>query len=190
MWLTSTCGYAQAPEQHALQEAYHNDDFQITGIAVSKTGRLFVNFPRWSDRYLNAVVEVTPDGSSRPFPDEHWNRWDLKAENASKQFVCVQSVFVDETDTLWVLDPAAPLLATIVPGGPKLVKINLKTNQVERVISFGRDVVKNGTYLNDIRFDNPRHTAYITDSGVGGIIVLDLISGKARRELESKLVCC
>ncbi len=42
----------------ALTELYQNDDFQRTGISVSKTGRLFVSFPRWSDRHLSAVLEV------------------------------------------------------------------------------------------------------------------------------------
>jgi sugar lactone lactonase YvrE len=107
----------------------------------------------------------------------------LKAEHAAQQFVCVQSVVVDG-GSLWVLDPAAPLLATVVPGGPKLVQIDLKTNQVTRVIPFGSDVVKPNTYLNDIRFDDQRHTAYMTDSGPGGIVVLDLNTGKAHRALD------
>lgn len=84
-----------------LTEVYKNNDFQITGVTVSKTGRVFVNFPRWSDKYLNAVMEVMPDGSAKPFPDEYWNRWDRKQETAGKQFVCVQSVVVDDTDALW-----------------------------------------------------------------------------------------
>jgi sugar lactone lactonase YvrE len=177
-------GAAQQSGRAPLSVVYQNNDFQLTGVAVSKTGRLFVNFPRWSDRYLNAVVEVMPDGSTKPYPDEHWNQWDLQAEHAGNQFVCVQSVVVDSNDSLWVLDPAAPLLAVVVPGGPKLVKINLKTDQVERIIPFGSDVVKPGTYLNDVRFDVARHTAYLTDSGLGGIIVLDLKTGKARRLLD------
>src|SRR5579875_2379179 len=118
----------------SLTSVYQNNDFQLTGITVSKNGRLFVNFPRWSDRYLYAVVEVMPDGSSRPFPDEEWNQWDLKATTAGDHFICVQSVVVDDTDALWVLDPAAPLVATVLPGGPKLVKIDLKTNRVVRTI--------------------------------------------------------
>jgi sugar lactone lactonase YvrE len=170
-------------QAHPLTGVYQDDNFQITGVSVSKSGRVFINFPRWSDRYLNAVVEVMPDGSTKPYPDEHWNRWDMKTEHAGQQFVCVQSVVVD-ADALWVLDPAVPLFAATVPGGPKLVKINLKSNQVERVIAFGADVVKPGSYLNDIRLDNGRNVAYITDSGVGGVVVLDLESGKSRRVLD------
>jgi sugar lactone lactonase YvrE len=169
---------------HPLKEVYRNDEFQLTGVTMSKSGRLFVNFPRWSDRYLNAVVEVNSDGSTKPFPDEQWNRWDRKKENAGKQFVCVQSVVVDDTGVLWVLDPAAPMMGPVVPGGPKLVAINLQNNRVSRIIPFGSEAVKTNSYLNDVRFDNQTNTAYITDSGVGAIVVLDLKSGKARRVLD------
>jgi len=79
----------------ALTELYQNDDFQRTGISVSKTGRLFVSFPRWSDRHLSAVLEVMLDGSVRPFRNESWNRWNLKPATANTQFVCVQSVVVE-----------------------------------------------------------------------------------------------
>lgn len=168
-----------------LKEVYHNDDFQLTGITMSKSGRLFVNFPRWSDQYLNAVVEVSSDGSVKPFPDEEWNRWDRKRESAGKHFVCVQSVVADDAGMLWVLDPAAPLMGPIVPGGPKLVGIDLQNNQVRRVILFGPESIKPDSYLNDVRFDNRNHTAYITDSGVGGLVILDMKSGKARRVLDS-----
>ncbi len=169
---------------HQLIQVYQNNDFQLTGISVSKTGRLFVNFPRWSPEYLNAVIEVMPDGSSKPFPDEDWNRWDLDPKTAGKHLVCVQAMFVDDTDSLWILDPAAPMLMSIVPGGPKLIKVDLKTNKVSRVIAFPPDVAKTSTYLNDVRFDNKRNFAYITDSGLGGIITVDLATGKAHRSLD------
>jgi len=175
---------ASASDQHALTEVYQNNDFQLTGISVSKAGRLFVNFPRWSDRYRYAVVEAMPDGSSKPFPDAEWNQWNLKPQTAGSHFVCVQSVVVDSRDALWVLDPAAPLMGAVVPGGPKLVRIDLKTNRVTRTIPFGSDVAKPNSYLNDVRFDNKRNTAYITDSGAGGLVVVDLSSGKGRRVLE------
>lgn len=167
-----------------LTSVYQNNDFQITGVTVSKTGRLFVNFPRWSDKYLNAVMEVNKDGKAKPFPDEPWNRWDLKPPTAGQHFVCVQSVVIDDTDTFWALDPAAPMLSTVVPGAAKLVRIDLKTNQVTRVYSFPADVAKPNSYLNDIRIDTKRNVAYITDSGAPGIVVIDLNSGKSHRALD------
>ncbi|HEY4084768.1 MAG TPA: L-dopachrome tautomerase-related protein [Bryobacteraceae bacterium] len=180
VWLMS----AQTQNGKTLTSVYENNDFQITGVTASPSGRLFVNFPRWSDKYLNAVVEVMKDGSVRPYPDEFWNRWDRKPESAGQQFVCVQSVVADDQDSLWVVDPAAPMMAVVVPGGPKVVQISLSNNRVTRVFPFGSDVVKAGSYLNDIRIDTKNNVAYLTDSGVGGIIVLDIKSGKAHRVLD------
>src|SRR3954462_5481285 len=147
----------------ALREIFRDDDFQLTGVTVSPSGRMFVNYPRWSDMYLNAVVEVMPDGSSRPSPDERWNGWDRKPATAADHFVCVQSVVVDDEDALWVLDPAAPLLTSPVPNGAKLVQVDLASGRVVRVIGFGPDVVRADSYLNDIRIDRSSQTAYITD---------------------------
>jgi sugar lactone lactonase YvrE len=45
-------------------------------------------------------------------------------------------------------------------------------------------VAKTNTYLNDVRFDNRRNFAYITDSGLGGIVVVDLATGKSHRALD------
>ncbi len=181
----ASIGTAQSQSaRHRITPVYTNQNFQLTGIAISKTGRFFVNFPRWSDRYQNAVIEVQPDGSSVPFPNADWNKWDLKQSDAGQHFVCVQSVVVDRNDALWVLDPAAPLTISPVPGGPKLVKIDLSTNQVSQVFLFDSSVILPDTYLNDVRFDETNGTAYITDSGHGGIVVLDLSTGSAHRDLD------
>ncbi len=182
--LVGVSGSSGESSSRQLTEVYSNNDFQLTGVTVSRTGRIFVNFPRWSPEYLNAVVEVMPDGSSRPFPDVEWNRWDLTPGSAGTHLVCVQSVVVDGRDALWILDAAAPMLMSIVPGGPKLVKVDLKTNIVARVIPFAPDVARTNTYLNDVRFDDRRNFAYITDSGLGGIIVVNLATGKSHRALD------
>ena len=181
--LSGSLGRSQTP-QRKLTEVYRNSDFQLTGVAVSKSGRVFVSFPRWSAEYQNAVVEISPDGSAKPFPDETWNRWDLTPQTAGKHFVCVQSMIVDDSDALWVLDPAAPMLMSIVPDGPKLVKVDLKTNRVTRTIPVPPDVAKTSSYLNDIRIDSKRNFAYITDSGLGGIVTVNLATGKSHRSLD------
>ena len=173
-----------------LTEVYRNNDFQFTGISVSKTGRLFINFPRWSPEYRDGVIEVMPDGTAKPFPNEDWNRWDLTPPTASQHFVCVQSVVVDDNDSLWILDAAAPMLMSIVPGGPKLVQVDLKSNRVARAILIPPDVAKTNTYLNDIRFDNARNFAYITDSGLGGIIVVNLAAANRIGTWITTPPCC
>src|SRR5688572_9969432 len=67
---------AEAPAYGPLQEVIAFDRFQPTGVAVSKGGRIFVCFPKWSDDYQFAVVEVLQDGTVKPFPDEQWNTGD------------------------------------------------------------------------------------------------------------------
>jgi sugar lactone lactonase YvrE len=91
----------------------------------------------------------------------------------------------DKRGNLWVLDPGAPEQSLIVPGAPKLVQIDLASNQVARKFLFDETVAPQGSYLNDVRLSPDGHFAYITDSGVrGAIVVVDLHSGNARRVLD------
>ncbi|MDQ6656498.1 MAG: major royal jelly family protein [Verrucomicrobiota bacterium] len=163
-----------------LQEVASFPNQQVTGVGVSqKSGRIFVNFPMWSDDHHLSVAEIV-NGEPKAFPNEEWNQ----AGDAATHFVCVQSVVVDDQDNLWVLDPAAPKMQEIVKGGPKLVKIDLKTNQIVQTIPFDEDVAPANSYLNDVRIEPGAQTAFITDSGKGAIVVVDLKSGKARRLLD------
>jgi hypothetical protein len=102
-------------------------------------------------RYLNAATEGMPDGSSRPHPKRELESLDLDPQGAGQHFVRVQAIFVDDRDGLWILDPAAPMLTSIVPCGPKLVRIDLRTNRVTRTIGFSPEIVRTHTYLNDAR---------------------------------------
>lgn len=179
---------AQQPSSQQTFEQVAAFEHQVTGVAVSQDGRIFVNFPRWTEDSPVSVAEVMKDGSLKPYPDQRWNEWrNARKDETSPQdhWVCVQSVVTDQQGNLWVLDPAAPAQDKVVAGGPKLVKIDLKTNQTSRTISFTEEVAPQGSYLNDVRFSPDGRHAYITDSGVkGALIVVDLQSGKARRALD------
>lgn len=160
-------------------------DHQVTGVTVTDDGRTFVNFPRWTEDTAVSVAEILDDGSLRPYPDDAWNGW-RNANDASPgdHWVCVQAVVADG-DSVWVLDPAAPATAHLVPGGPKLVQIALDGDRVARTVAFGEDVAPEGSYLNDVRFSPDGTHAYITDSGWrGALVVVDLETGTARRVLD------
>jgi sugar lactone lactonase YvrE len=160
---------------------------QVTGVSVSETGRIFVNFPRWTEDTEVSVAELA-GGQLKPYPDQEWNAW----RNAKKDevtpndhWVCVQSVVADGRGSLWVLDPAAPAQAHVVDKGPKLVKIDLASDKVTQVIAFDEDAAPQGSYLNDVRFSTDGKHAFITDSGVkGALLVVDIASGKATRVLD------
>ena len=154
---------------------------QITGVAVSAAGRVFVNFPRWREGVTMSVGEVQADGTIRPYPDAEWNTWAAGAATDG-HFVCVQSVVIDDTDRMWVLDPSSPNMAGVV-GSPKLMQVDLATNQVVHTYWFEASVAPAESYLNDLRVDTQAGKIYITDSGLGAIVVLDIATGQARRLL-------
>ncbi len=133
-----------------------------TGVTVSHGNRIFVNFPRWGDDVPFTVAEIV-NGTPVAYPNAQINDWPgrkLPNPNAfmdeqanQTHFVNVQSVVVDPEDRLWALDTGAPMLKNIVPGGPKLVCIDLKTNQVIRTILLPPESAGPNSYMNDVRFD-------------------------------------
>lgn len=159
---------------------------QVTGVAVSPQGRIFVNFPRWEKDVEISVAELMPDGSLKPYPNAEWNAWrNLKPLSPRDHFICVQSVTVDPQGALWIVDPAAPGNEFNIDAGPKLLRVDLGTDKVTQVINFGRDTVPQGSYLNDVRVSPDGRWAYLTDSGVrGALLVVDLRTGKPRRVLD------
>jgi len=184
----SSAQQSGAPSQGAQLQQVASFEHQVTGVTVSREGRIFVNFPRWTEDAPISVAEVTREGQIKPYPDEQWNSWRNAKKNqlsAENHFVCVQSVVADAHGNLWVVDPAAPATAPVVQGGPKLVKIDLKTNKVAQVIHFDEKVAPQGSYLNDVRFSPDGRHAYLTDAGAkGALVVVDLRNARARRVLD------
>ncbi|WP_267378410.1 MULTISPECIES: alpha/beta fold hydrolase [unclassified Sphingomonas] len=184
----SAIGVAQAQTRSTALTQVAQFDHQVTGVAVTADGRRFVNFPRWTDDAPISVAEVLKNGTLRPYPDAKWNSWRNARANelpVGDYFVCVQSIVPDGHGHLWVLDPGAPGNEKILEGAPKIVRIDLATNRVTKVVKLPLDVALQGTYLNDIRFSPDGKTGYITDSGTrGAIIVVDLETGKGFRALD------
>ena len=157
-----------------------------TGVTVSQKGRIFVNYPRWGDPVTFTVAELK-DGKAVAYPDAAFATFDK--ERPKDTLVSVQSVIVDPADRLWILDTGSIEFGPVIPGGAKLVGVDLTSNKVFKSIAFPPEVALKTTYLNDIRFDlrkGKAGVAYITDSsgaGPNGIIVVDLDSGASKRRL-------
>lgn len=173
-----------SPAEPALEVVWEFPDRQVTGVTVSAGSRVFVNFPRWGGFHDLSVAEIRSDGLVA-YPDADWNSWTLDdTERPGERFVCVQSVVVDADDTLWILDPASAGMAGVVEGGAKLVAVDLATDTVRKVITFGPEAAPTASYLNDVRIDTATRTGFITDSGLGALVVVDLDSGRTRRVLD------
>jgi len=166
-----------------LESVFQDDKHQFTGVAVSKSGRTFLSYPRWDqNNHQYDVVELFPDGSTKPFPNEGWNSW-KPGEDSHNKWVCAQALAMDDEGFLWVVDPASPEFAGVVPDGNKLVKIDLNTNSIARVYPLS-PAADAKSYANDVRVDTKRQVAYLTNSSQGGIIIVDLKSGKVRQVLQ------
>ena len=151
------------------------------GVTTTRDGRTFVCYPGADGPGVQAE-EIRPDGSHQPFPNAEWNAWKPGADIAGA-FVCVNALRVGpDGNSLWIVDAGSPgSNEPAVPGAGRIFQVDLKTNQVARVYPL-TEAARPKSYIDDIRFNG--NTAYITDVGEPGLIVLDLPSGKARRVLD------
>ena len=180
---------ADAPADRSfgkLEQVHAFYDAMPTGVTVSETGRIFVNFPRWGDNVPFTVGEIR-DGKVVAYPNAAINK--ENPNDPSDGLISVQSVVADGQGRVWLLDTAAPGFADPKPRGAKLVAIDLASNKVVKRLVFPDNVMLPSTYVNDMRFDfrnGTEGTVYLTDSslrGPGAIIVMDIASGRAMRRL-------
>ncbi|WP_219096670.1 L-dopachrome tautomerase-related protein [Pseudomonas sp. UMAB-40] len=172
--------FGQLEQVHAFYDA------MPTGVTVTETGRIFVNFPRWGDNVPFTVGEIR-DGQVVAYPDLAINKEHPGDPRAG--LISVQSVVADGQGRVWLLDTAAPGFSKPVPGGAKLMAVDLATNRIVKRLVFPDNVMLPSTYVNDMRFDfrkGAEGTVYVTDSslsGPGAIIVMDIATGQAIRRL-------
>jgi sugar lactone lactonase YvrE len=159
-------------------------DIRWAGVAVSKDLRMFACYPNWSPDHSISVIDITDTLNFKPYPNTIWN---TITNDPTNHFVCVQSVFIDKNNFLWVLDAGNPKrndeFSGVNPGGAKLLKIDLAKDEIVQKIILNTPAIKTTSYLNDVRIDEKKNIAYLTDSNEGAIIIVDLVTEKARRVL-------
>ncbi|UCH10197.1 MAG: hypothetical protein JSU61_13525 [Fidelibacterota bacterium] len=178
--------YSDGPDSavtydYALQNVAQSEVLW-TGVAVSREGRIFVNYPNWWPAEHLSVAELTPEGGAAAYPDLGWNTPDA-GSSPKYYFVCVQSVYIDSENYLWILDPGQDPRYGILADAPKLLKVDLQSDRVINRVYFDSTIALVDSYLNDVRVDTERDYAYITDSGLGAIVVVNLATRKSRRLL-------
>jgi len=173
----------QLNEENPLELIAESDKLW-TGLAISDEGRIFVNFPRWSKDVTLSVGEIV-DGEVVPYPNKELNTWSMDIP-FGENFVCVQSVYVDDENYLWILDPSNPYFEGVINDEAKLYKVDLATNEIIKTYTYDTTVIHHNSYLNDVRIDTKNKVAYITDSGVGALVVTDLETGNSERFLDGE----
>ncbi|WP_156126173.1 L-dopachrome tautomerase-related protein [Hymenobacter sp. DG25B] len=160
---------------------------QWTGITIAPNGRRFVNFPRWSADVPVSVAELLPDGTTKPWPDAARNAWQPGA-SPDQKFACVQSVVADSKNRLWVVDPNNSEFKGVLPAGPRLHVFDIASSKLLRTYKFPAGTWNKQSYLNDVRVDVARNVAYLTDSGSGALLAVELGSGQVHRQLATDSV--
>ena len=76
----STSSVVTQPE---LELVFSDDRHLFVGVAVSASGRVFTNYPFWSNQYEHAVVEVV-NGAPVPYPNLEMNSWKVGEDGTNK----------------------------------------------------------------------------------------------------------
>lgn len=159
-----------------------------SGIAVSRSGRIFVSFPRVEEPPAPATLAEIQDGRALPFPDTMMN--DTSAGDKTQRFTSIHGIAMAPGNRLFALDTGSNTMDGCDPEAAALYLIDLDRNAVVRRFTFAHDVVHATSYLNDVVIGYNRGaggTAYISDSGPqgpGGIVVVDLDTGRSWRRLD------
>ena len=166
-----------------LVEVAQSPEYHCMGIALSKSNRMFAALPRYINDVTLSVAEITSSNILTAFPGGRWNTFNptSSTDNPEERFINVNAVFTDANDNLWVVDIGSVGSRTYT-NGSKLVKISLRSNQVERVYYTSSLNVPAGFALNDVRIGS-RH-AYLTESGLGSVVIINLENGQVRRVLD------
>jgi len=151
-----------------------------TGASTTPDGRTFLVLARIDQSPGPQVVEVIED-EFRPYPDEIWNTWS-PSEDPSQHFVRINAQRVGPDGALWLVDVGAPGMGNpTVAAGPKLIRVDLVSDTVQRTIPLGEGL-HGDSFVDDVRFNG--NLAYVTDAGHPGLVVVDLPSGRVRRVLD------
>ena len=154
--------------------------FVTNAVATTTDNRLFLNVSHLDGSAGPRVVECR-DGKAKPYPDETWNE-KASSANAGSHLVLVNSLRIGPDGDLWLVDVGSPAFGEpTLPHGPKLVQVDIARNVVRRVYDL-TPLTSAKSFVDDVRFHG--RTAYLTDAGDPGLIVLDLGTGVGLRVLE------
>jgi len=169
-----------AAEQLPMKVAVHSP-WMSNGVALTSDNIMFLGLPRFPGHEVTpSVARIAADGTAWPFPGGAWNNW-VPGGDVTNAFVYVNSVHIFADDTVWCVDQGALRDDVAAPGAQKIVQLDARSGAVLKIIRFSDDIAPPGSKINDLRFDGP--LMYITDSGLGGIIVYDMTTGKSIRRM-------
>ena len=148
-------------------------------IAVSKTGRVFINFHPEGNPEGMKVAELV-NGQPVAFPNEEFQKsrgW------GQPYFNTVFSLRIDSKNRLWTLDPGFHGLGT-----PRLLAFDLDSRQLVHQWDMPSDVAGTGSYVQDFQVTSDGGFVFLADVSAmslhPALIAYDVIKKEGRRVLE------
>ncbi len=184
----------------ALVEQASSSQAVWNGVVLAPDNRLFVVLPRLANPSGPSLALLDADNRLSPYPDASWNGDQPPPRPARPQpigpqppapppdgpgpvFVGLNAIHLAPDGALWAVDTGVPGPGKApVAGGARLIRIDLATNQVTRILAVPADALRPRSTIDDIRFHGDH--AYVTDSGAPGLLVVDLRDGTMRRVLD------
>ncbi|MFS2887500.1 L-dopachrome tautomerase-related protein [Phocaeicola vulgatus] len=160
----------------------------MSGIAITPDGRIFISFPRHADNHKEyALAELKEDGQIVPFPNREMT---YPSDRPYEEWlVSPHGMTTDEKGNIWVIDDGKRAGIDGIPeGAAKVVGFSPDGKVISSVV-IKSPVLRQDMHLNDLRIDL-RHgksgMAYITNSSfetTPSLVVADIATGKSREVL-------
>lgn len=109
------------------------------GVSLTTDGRLFLVYSYIDGSSGPQVVEYNQTtNTSTPYPNAQWNSY-KKGDDPGNYFVGVNAQRIGPDGQLWVVDKGATAIGqpVLLPNGPKVVVVDVNTNNVSRVYPLG-----------------------------------------------------
>ena len=149
-----------------------------TALVVLPDGRMILDAPAWTGAPGPTLALRDADGTIHPYPDARWND---PATPAEKRLISAESIQLADDGTLWVLDSGFDGTDHAVAPA-KLVKLDTHAASVTQSWTIDPAVLRPGSHVAGVRVGKGH--AFILDSGVPGLIVVNLEHGTQRRLMD------
>lgn len=158
--------------------ATFGSDMPPGNLAISPEGRMFMSVHEFYGKDLR-IVEVMPDGATKPYPNEAWANAPVGDGPGLKGVLGLRA---DREGILWMLDGQGE------GQTGRIVGWDTNTETLHAIHYLGQPVTLPTSFLNDLAVDREHNAIYITDTAnaeTTALIVLDLDTGRARRVLQA-----
>ncbi|WP_354856977.1 L-dopachrome tautomerase-related protein [Acetobacter fabarum] len=142
-------------------------------------GRMLLEAPAWVGNTGPQLFVRDTNGQLAAWPNAAWN---APEGDAQTRFVALGGLTRTADGHIWVLDSGVTNRKNPPVAPPKLVEIDPGTNTVLRTVPVQASALRPGSILSGIAVHGT--TAYVPDSGVAGLLVIDIATATARRFLD------